>query len=243
MISARKLTKSYNNSKKILNEVYTDIFPGEITAVFGPSGAGKSTLLRNLSLLEQPDEGKIIIDNHEYIFPLENKNMIKNPWPEITLVFQQLFLWPHLSVINNILLPLEENSKNEYIKDLNDLIDYFEIKNILKSYPNEISLGQKQRVALVRAFAMKPKYLLLDEVTSSLDIEHVSKLLKYMEIMKETGTGIFLISHLIGFIKQSAKHLLFMDNGFIVESGGTEILNSPKTERLKQFLSLIDIVN
>jgi ABC-type polar amino acid transport system ATPase subunit len=237
MLSGIGINKSFN-SKYVLKDVNVDLKPGTITTLIGPSGSGKSTLLRSLALLEPPEVGTIIVDEVSYEFPSNGHNKPNPPWPEVTIVFQQLFLWPHLTLRDNILLPLR--ARGGQCKGLvNELIEALRIESFVDRYPNEVSLGQRQRAAIVRALALRPKYLLLDEITSALDVEYVSLLLDHLKRVKDEGIGILLVTHLIGFARASADQVLFMDAGKIVEAGDSEILSKPKTERLAQFLSLV----
>ncbi len=243
MLQATDITKSYINKKKrniVLKDVTVGVKPGEITALIGPSGSGKSTCLRALSLLEPPDVGAITVDDQIFRYPLENgKRDIRFPWPHLTIVFQQLFLWPHLTIRKNIMLPQQNLNGSQGNDHVEELIDYFELREFVDRFPNEASLGQRQRAAIVRALAMNPKYLLLDEVTSALDVEHVGKLLQRLKLLKDQGTAIMLVTHLIGFARQSADEVVFMEDGQITESGGPQLLTSPKSKRVADFLSLI----
>lgn len=223
-----------------LKDVSVSIVPGQITALIGPSGGGKSTLIRALSLLDPPDSGSITIEDTTYIFPKKNISSPQPPWPKVTIVFQQLFLWPHLTIRQNITLPVENNDPISCKGSLEQLIDLFEMAEFIDRYPNEVSLGQRQRAAIARALILKPKYLLLDEITSALDVEHVSKLLSHLKALRSEGMGILLITHLIGFAKRAADQILFMEDGEIKESGGRELLANPQTVRLSKFLSLIE---
>ena len=239
MLIGENIRQSYAGHE-ILNGINLSVAPGQITAVLGPSGAGKSTLLRTLSLLDLPDSGRVIVDDATYTFPQKSKNQVIGPWPKLTVVFQQLFLWPHLTLRQNILLPLEKLNPDRMNGEVTALIERFELEDLVDRYPNEVSLGQRQKVALVRALVLKPKYLLLDEITSALDVEHVSKVLEHLQTLKAQGTGILLVTHLIGFAKNSADQVVFMENGSILEAGGPKLLTSPSNGRLAKFLSLVE---
>ncbi len=239
MLTGENIHKSYGG-REILTGITITVAPGQITAVLGPSGAGKSTLLRTLSLLDLPDAGRVVVDDVTYTFPRKNGNQIAPPWPKLTVVFQQLFLWPHLTIRRNILLPLEKLGNGRKNGEVSALIERFELEDLVDRYPNEVSLGQRQRAALVRALALEPKYLLLDEITSALDVEHVSKILEHLQTLKEQGTGILLVTHLIGFAKHSADQVVFMENGSILEAGGPDLLTEPSNGRLRKFLSLVE---
>jgi ABC-type polar amino acid transport system ATPase subunit len=126
------------------------------------------------------------------------------------------------------------------VRELNSMLELFELDGLADRYPNEASLGQRQRAALVRALVLKPKYLLLDEITSALDVEHVSKILEHLKLLRTQGVGILLVTHLVGFARSAADQIVFMDNGHILESGGPSVLVSPKNVRFRTFLSLVE---
>jgi len=237
MLTGSNINKSYQD-RSILVDVNASVAPGQITALIGPSGSGKSTLLRSLALLDPPDKGTVTVDDIGYVFPRKNGNALLPPWPKLTIVFQQLFLWPHLTLRQNILLPLG-NDSGRSVK-LEEIISLLDLDKFIDRYPNQVSIGQRQRAAIGRALALEPKYLLLDEITSALDVEHVSRLLNHLKSLRDQGVGILLIAHLIGFAKRSADQVLFLEDGRILEAGGPELLSSAKSERLAEFLSLVD---
>jgi polar amino acid transport system ATP-binding protein len=237
MLSARNIHKMLGG-KQVLANVNASIAPGQITALIGPSGGGKSTFLRTLSFLDPPDSGGIEVDNVTYAFPHKNGNH-PFPWPKVTIVFQQLFLWPHLTIRQNISLPGKNFNGHGSGGIVDDLIALFDLGEFAGRYPNQVSLGQRQRAAIARALALEPKYLLLDEITSALDVEHVGRLLNHIKTLRAKGTGILLVTHLIGFAERAADQILFMESGAIVEAGGPELLSAPKTKRLTEFLSLV----
>lgn len=239
MLTGKGITKAFDETR-VLHGVEICVAPGAITALIGPSGSGKTTLLRALSMLDPPDSGRIVLDDVEYEFPCERGAKPKKPWPQVTMVFQQFFLWPHLTLRENIALPLKNTSQPDPEHVLEELAHKFEIEDLIDRHPNEVSLGQRQRAALVRALVLDPKYLLLDEITSALDVEHISKVLEHLKVVRDRGTGILLVTHLIGFAKHAADQIAFMENGEIIERGGPEILGSSKSERMATFVSLVD---
>jgi ABC-type polar amino acid transport system ATPase subunit len=243
MLTCTAIHKSFNDGTlKILNGVDCTIKPGEITCLIGPSGSGKTTLLRALGLLENPDVGAVSIDDQTYHFPLQNGTKVTPPWPFVTVVFQSLFLWPHMTLYENIALPARNLIADDHI--LNDqimhLAEKFDMTGFIHRYPNEASLGQRQRVALARALILRPKYVLLDEITSALDVEQIERILEYLLHLKSQGVGVFLITHLIGFARRAANQVLFMNQGKIEEQGGPEIIRTPQSSRLQQFLKTIE---
>ncbi len=242
MLIANNISKTYEN-EKIIDKVSLSIKAGEMTVLIGPSGGGKSTLLRILSMLTPPDEGEIILNDNKYKFPLpKNINEISpRPWPELTAVFQQLFLWPHMTLRENIIFPaLNILNEEEAKKELDELIELFDMASFIDKYPNETSGGQRQRAAIARALILQPSYIMLDEVTSALDIEQAAKVLDILKKLKKKNISILLITHHVNFAKDVANQIIFLDKGKIIESGGAEILIEPKNKRLKQFLSIIE---
>lgn len=190
MLRGINISKSYGR-KQVLRNVDISVERGEVVVLTGPSGGGKTTLLRCLSLLETPDKGVVELDGTQYNFSDGLKETKTIPYPRLTIVFQQLFLWPHLTNRHNVLLsmPLKETSYFEY------LLDRLEMREFIDNYPNESSLGQKQRVALTRALVLAPDYILLDEATSALDDRRVAIVSEELFRLKEKDIGILLITH------------------------------------------------
>jgi L-cystine transport system ATP-binding protein len=239
MLTGSGLAKSYQG-QQILENIDVQLAPGEISVIIGPSGSGKTTLLKMLALLEMPDKGSITVDDWHCQFPPTNSRKIEPPWPKVTVVFQQLFLWPHMTLLQNITMPMKLRHREEKLERLQELIKLFEMQGFMHKYPNEASLGQKQRAALVRALMLAPKYLLLDEITSSLDVEQVAIILAHLKELARNGIGILTITHLLHFAAEAADRVIFLDRGQIIEQGGKEVLVSPKQERVKKFLSVIE---
>lgn len=242
MLSGYEISKSIKG-RDILTRINVSVKPGSITVLIGPSGGGKSTLIRTLSLLEFPDTGIISVDDQQIKFPLREKTRLKTPlklYPRITVVFQQFHLWPHLTIRENLLMPVKLQGISVDNSDFEYLISYFEIDTLLDRYPHQVSVGQKQRAAFIRAVLLKPKYLLLDEITSSIDIRHIGKVLSYIQELAKSGTGIMIATHLLGFAATVASEIVFLDSGKVIENGDISILKSPKTKLLSDFLSYLE---
>lgn len=236
MLSGRNLYKTINGID-VLRDVSVSLSPSKISCVIGPSGGGKSTLINCLSLLTTPTYGEVCIDENIYDFNDNNVVYKDFPYPYVTVVFQGLFLFPHMTNEENILLPLKENDIK--LDDYDAIVKRLNILKILSKYPNECSGGEKQRVALARQILLKPKYLLLDEVTSALDLETVNVVADILINLKNKGTGILLITHMINLAKIIGDEFNFMDKGMIIEKGNIMDLDRPKTDRLKSFLKVI----
>jgi len=235
MLIGKNITKKYGDNI-VLEDVDVVIERGKITTLIGPSGSGKTTLLRVMSLLDHSDSGTISIDGSDYQHPAEGEDAIL-PWPKISVVFQQLFLWPHLTLRQNILLPL---SGDKDLSHMEELLTMFDMNEFIDRYPNQASLGQRQRTALVRALVLEPEYLLLDEITSALDIEQVAVVLKHLQMLRDKGVGILIVTHLLNFAQRASDQIVFLDHGRVLEAGGKEVLTKPKHERIKKFLSIIE---
>jgi len=241
MLKAEGLYKSYNKNL-ILKGVNIELDQGEVVVLIGKSGAGKTTLIRNLALLDFPDEGIITLDDEHWEFPLKNgtdKNNIDNQiYPKINIIFQQLFLWPHLTNIANIELAYKKPGlKNDGI--FKYLKEELELESFLNNYPNQSSVGQKQRIAITRAIMSYPDYLLMDEVTSALDMVYISKVIRIIRELKRQHRGIILIAHQLNLAEAIADKVYFIDNGSVLESGDKTILRQPNTEQFNNFLKLI----
>lgn len=240
IIQAKNLSYEIQGHK-ILDDISLSLFTNEIIVLFGPSGGGKTTLCRNLALLDIPSSGDLLIGNVSYSFPLSSK-IINYPYPQIGFVFQQLFLWPHLTNKENIALAsrLTTNGDMVQINELNDRIEFIcsllglELA-LLSRYPNEISLGQKQRVAIARSLILQPQFVFLDEVTASLDRLQIRNTMNLIEILKTQGVGIMLISHNLDACLSFTDSFIFIEKGKIRESG-KNILRSPQSIELVNFL-------
>ena len=238
-LRARGLNKAWGDVIGI-NDVDVSVRRGEITALIGPSGSGKTTLIRALSLLDPPDSGTIHVDDTRYEFPPDETGNPDVPWPDLTVVFQELFLWPHLSLKANITLPLSNRRNSDSDDRLQHLIEALDMASFIDRFPNETSLGQRQRAALARALMLNPSYILLDEITSALDVENVSVILEQLEELRDRGIGVLVVTHLVGFARRAADQIVFLEAGQVVERGGREILESAETARLRDFVSMVE---
>ena len=244
MLTGEKITKTYPGVVA-LDRVTVRVMPGCVTAVIGPSGSGKTSLIRALALLDPPDSGCVAIDDQRYDYPSLARSSTP-PWPRVTVVFQQLFLWPHLTLKENIMLPLRLNGLSS--EGLAEMVDLFGMRDFIDRYPNEVSFGQRQRAALARAAMLNPAYILLDEITSALDIEQTGVITRYLVSLRDRGIGILLVTHLIGFARRLLRRgegdeLVFLEHGKVVVSGGLDLLTGPGHPRLREFLSAADDVS
>ncbi|MBK5275588.1 MAG: amino acid ABC transporter ATP-binding protein [Desulfuromonadales bacterium] len=238
MLKGENIRKSYGDVE-ILHGIDINIQPGTITTIIGPSGSGKSTLLRSLALLDPPTSGTVTIDDLTMTFPHDTPIPTELVWPRLTVVFQQLFLWPHLTLRQNAVLPLRSRDIDSPEDRVDQIIKDFGINGLADRFPNEVSLGQRQLGAIVRALALEPRYLLLDEITSALDVEYVAMILERLKTLREQGVALLLISHLIEFARHSGDQIVFLDGGTLVEQGTPAILDNPQSGRLERFLGLV----
>ncbi len=239
MIEVKNLTKKFG-SNIILNDISETINDGEKIVIIGPSGAGKSTFLRCLNLLEIPDKGQIFFDGTDITSPKADINDLRT---HMGMVFQHFNLFPHLTVMQNITLApvtLKKQTKEEAYENALSLLDRIGLADKADAYPAQLSGGQKQRIAIVRTLAMNPKMILFDEPTSALDPEMVGEVLTLMKEVAEDGMTMAVVTHEMGFAREVASRVLFMDEGIIEESGTPEqIFTQPKSPRLQQFLNAV----
>lgn len=239
MIDINQLKKSFG-ALQVLNNITEKIKPQEVVCVIGPSGSGKSTLLRCLNLLEIPTSGEIIIDGQDITDSRVDINKVRE---EVGMVFQGFNLFPHMKVIENIMLaPIKVRgiSKAEAENRAYELLKKVGLLEKAESYPDSLSGGQKQRVAIARALAMKPQIMLFDEPTSALDPEMVGEVLEVMKDLAKEGMTMVVVTHEMGFAKEVADRVFFMDNGIIVEKGSPqEIFEHPQNIRTKNFLGKV----
>ena len=241
LIKVTDLKKHYNGGDvKALDGVNCEITKGEVVVVIGPSGSGKSTFLRSLNLLEIPTNGSIIFNGTDITAPKTNINKHRQ---KMGMVFQHFNLFPNMTVLKNMTcapVSILGKSKEEAEKRALELLDRVGLKDRAEAYPSQLSGGQKQRVAIVRALCMEPEVMLFDEPTSALDPEMVGEVLDVMKELASEGMTMVVVTHEMGFAKEVATRVIFMDEGVIQEDGTPEeIFGSPKSERLKSFLGKI----
>lgn len=246
MISIKGLYKSFGDNT-ILKNIDLEVNKGETTVVIGPSGSGKTTLLRCMNLLEIPDSGIIKIGQNELRFDGKLKlkqNDIITLRKNTGMVFQGFHLFPHKTVVENIMegqVTVLKRSKKEAYEKAMVLLEKVDLSHKKDSYPHELSGGQQQRVAIARAMAMEPEVLLFDEPTSALDPELAAEVTKVMKELSKEGMTMVVVTHKMSFAREAAHKVIFMDQGLIVEAGTPEqVFENTSNERLKQFLSIID---
>ena len=240
MIRVNNLKKTFKGIE-VLKGVNIDINDGEKIAIIGPSGCGKSTFLRCLNCLEDPDDGQIIVDDIDIADMSVDINLQRQ---KIGMVFQQFNLFNNKTVLENITLaPLTlkvYKTKEEANEKAYELLKAINLSDKANVYPSVLSGGQKQRIAIVRALAMNPKYLLFDEPTSALDPEMVKEVLELIKEVSKKNITMVIVTHEMGFAKEIADKVVFMDGGVIAEIGTPEeVFNNPKHPRLKEFLSKV----
>ena len=241
IISVKDLEKHFNaGAVHALNGVSVDIERSEVLVVIGPSGSGKSTFLRCLNLLERPTGGKVIFEGTDITAPRTNINLCRR---RMGMVFQHFNLFPHMTVLKNLTLgptQLLKKSQSEADKKAMQLLERVGLADRADAYPSQLSGGQKQRIAIVRALCMEPDVMLFDEPTSALDPEMVGEVLDVMKELAREGMTMVVVTHEMGFAREVADRVLFMDGGVIVEEGTPEqIFENPKSERLQGFLSKV----
>ena len=242
MIRIRKLNKFfyYPATLHALKSIDLDVRAGETVVIIGPSGSGKSTLLRCVNRLEYAEGGDIFIEDKNVLDPKCDINAIR---AEVGMVFQSFNLFPHLSVLENVTLAqltVRHRKKAEAARRAMELLESVGIAEKHSAYPDQLSGGQQQRVAIARALAMDPKIMLFDEPTSALDPEMVGEVLDAMRKLSKGGMTMMVVTHEMGFAREVADRVIFMDNGVIIEdSSPQELFNNPRHERTKAFLDQI----
>ncbi|CEK32593.1 ABC transporter aminoacid-family ATP-binding protein [[Clostridium] sordellii] len=239
MIQIKNIKKNFGKNE-VLKDINLNIKKGEIVAILGPSGSGKSTLLRCINLLENPNGGEIIYKGENI---LDKKCDINKVRQHIGMVFQNFNLFSNMTVLQNIIVAptkVKKIKKEEAIKYALVLLERVGLLDKKDDYPSQLSGGQKQRIAIARALAMKPDIMLFDEPTSALDPEMVKEVLDVMKELAKEGMTMAVVTHEIGFAKEVADKVVFMDNGFIIEEGSPkEIFENTKQIRTKQFFDKV----
>lgn len=239
MIEVKKLEKSFGKNH-VLRGINETINEGEVVCIIGPSGSGKSTFLRCLNLLEQPTSGEVILDGEKINAPDRDIDKIRE---KLGMVFQNFNLFPHMSVLDNITMApikVKGQARGEAEAEARRLLDVVGLLDKAEAYPSSLSGGQKQRVAIARALAMKPEIMLFDEPTSALDPEMVGEVLAVMKQLAEDGMTMVIVTHEMGFAREVADRVLFIDGGVILEQGTPEeIFGNPQNERTQTFLSMV----
>jgi len=239
MVEMRDVYK-YFGQLKALDNVSLDVCDGEKMVLIGPSGSGKSTLLRSINQLEKIDQGHIIVDGIDISDPETNINKVRE---EIGMVFQSFNVFPHKTVLENVNLAqvvVRKRSKKEASEISRELLNKVGIIEKADEYPEKLSGGQQQRVAIARALAMKPKIMLFDEPTSALDPEMIGEVLDVMVKLAKEGITMIVVTHEMGFAREVADRIIFMDYGAIIEEGTPEhFFKNPTQERTKIFLNQI----
>jgi len=240
VIRFEKVNKWYNHHFHVLKDVDLEVKQGEVVVICGPSGSGKSTLIRVINRLEPIQNGQVIVDGVELNDPKTNLTLLR---AEVGFVFQQFNLYPHMTVLENITLApclVRKMSKPEAEDLARDLLAKVNIPDKADAYPTQLSGGQQQRVAIARGLAMRPKIMLFDEPTSALDPEMINEVLDVMKNLAGEGITMVCVTHEMGFAREVADRVIFMDEGRLVEDAPPEeFFSHPKSERTRSFLSKI----
>ena len=247
LVVARNVHKSYGDNE-VLKGIDLEVKPSEVVVILGPSGSGKSTFLRCINHLEDIDRGAIMVGGEQIGYELRGDKLHKLPEKaiarqrrDIGMVFQQFNLYPHMTVLQNIVeapIGVHKESRQDAEKYACELLQKVGLSDKADAYPRHLSGGQQQRVAIARALAVKPKLMLFDEPTSALDPELVGEVLSTMRDLAQQGLTMIVVTHEIGFAKEAADRVVFMDRGYVVEQGSAqEVLVNPQHPRTQAFLS------
>jgi polar amino acid transport system ATP-binding protein len=239
VISFKNVNKWFGDFQ-VLSNINLDIAKGEVVVVCGPSGSGKSTMIRCINRLEPIQEGDILVDGMNVSDPKTNMTLLR---AEVGFVFQQFNLYPHMTVLDNIVLAptmVRHMAKGEATTIAMDLLKKVDIPDKAGAYPSQLSGGQQQRVAIARGLAMQPKIMLFDEPTSALDPEMINEVLDVMKSLAREGMTMICVTHEMGFAREVADRVIFMDGGQLIEQNTPEeFFHNPQSDRTKDFLSKI----
>ncbi|KOF11544.1 peptide ABC transporter ATP-binding protein [Planococcus glaciei] len=239
MIKVEHLYKKFGTNE-VLKDITTEIKKGEVVSIIGPSGSGKSTFLRCLNMLEIPTSGTVVVNGQNLTGPKKDVQKIRQ---HIGMVFQHFHLFPHLTVLENLTyapMKVKGEKKETAQEKARILLKRVGLAEKEKAYPSSLSGGQKQRVAIARALAMEPDLMLFDEPTSALDPEMVKEVLDVMKDLAKSGMTMAVVTHEMGFAREVADRVIFLDHGVLVEEGQpVEFFNSPQTERARDFLEKV----
>lgn len=240
MIETKNLTKKFG-SLTVFENLNVKVKKGEVLVIIGPSGSGKSTFLRCLNHLETPDSGEVLVEGEK--LNIKNKKHMREIIEKMGMVFQNFNLFPHMTVQQNVIeapVTVKKENREVVLKRTDKLLNKVGLADKKDYYPSKLSGGQKQRVAIARALAMEPDIMLFDEPTSALDPELVGEVLNVMKELADEGMTMVVVTHEMGFAKEVADRVIFMDGGKIVEEGiPQQIFSNPKEERTKMFLNKV----
>jgi polar amino acid transport system ATP-binding protein len=247
LVRARNVQKSYGDNE-VLKGIDLDVFPGEVVVILGPSGSGKSTFLRCINHLEDMNAGSIVVGDDQIGYELKrgilhrlSARKIAHQRQKIGMVFQQFNLYPHMTVLQNIIeapIGVHKFTRQDALKHARELLATVGLSDKADAWPRHLSGGQQQRVAIARALAIKPALMLFDEPTSALDPELVGEVLATMRTLADQGLTMIVVTHEIGFAREAADRVVFMDGGVVVEQGSPEqVIGNPQHPRTQAFLS------
>ncbi|MBU5298759.1 amino acid ABC transporter ATP-binding protein [Clostridium sporogenes] len=240
MIESRNLTKKFGKLT-VFENLNINVKKGEVLVIIGPSGSGKSTFLRCLNHIEIPTDGEVFVEGKK--LNIKNKKELRKTIEKVGMVFQNFNLFPHKTVLQNIMeapLTVKKENKEEVLQKAEKLLEKVGLKDKANIYPSKLSGGQKQRVAIARALAMNPDIMLFDEPTSALDPELVGEVLIVMKDLAKEGITMVVVTHEMGFAKEVADRVIFMDGGKIIEEASPQqIFTTPKHKRTREFLNKV----
>ncbi|NFE80334.1 amino acid ABC transporter ATP-binding protein [Clostridium sporogenes] len=240
MIESRNLTKKFGKLT-VFENLNINVKKGEVLVIIGPSGSGKSTFLRCLNYIEIPTDGEVFVEGKK--LNIKNKKELRKTIEKVGMVFQNFNLFPHRTVLQNIMeapLTVKKENKEEVLQKAEKLLEKVGLKDKANVYPSKLSGGQKQRVAIARALAMNPDIMLFDEPTSALDPELVGEVLIVMKDLAKEGITMVVVTHEMGFAKEVADRVIFMDGGKIIEEASPQqIFTTPKHKRTREFLNKV----